>query len=212
MSVPKQTTRRMISSGTNSLPSRCIWPGTLNNLITSYLLFDFPIFRYWGYLVNVIPETRRMHLIWYLRFLRSLGQLSKLVLKLKLVWIILHYSYPKSYIIYIFIISLQHKTWFIYILQVTIDNEKNLLRVQSGFLGRHENDANFHRQIGSIGPNAHLKFPADCYILGDCIYSNGYPVITPYKVTDIIRQPRAVKRARRRFSRLHRRRRVFVGN
>jgi len=26
-----------------------------------------------------------------------------------------------------------------------------------------------------------------CYILGDCIYSNGYPVITPYKVTDIIR-------------------------
>jgi len=51
-----------------------------------------------------------------------------------------------------------------------------------------------------------------CYILGDCIYSNGDPVITPYKVTDIIRQPRAVKRARRKFNRLRRRRRVFFGN
>ena len=112
---------------------------------------------------------------------------------------------------YIYIISLQHKTRFICILQVIIDNEENIVHVQSGFLG-HENDANCYRQIGSIGPDAHLKFHANCYILGDCIYSNGYPVITPYKVTDIIRQPRAVKRARRKFNRLHRRRRVFVGN
>ena len=83
--------------------------------------------------------------------------------------------------------------------------------VQSGFLG-HENGANGNRQIGSIGPDTHLKFPANCYILGDSNYSNGYPVITPYKVTDIIRQPRAAKRAKRKFNRLHRIRRVFVGN
>jgi hypothetical protein len=57
-------------------------------------------------------------------------------------------------------------------------------------------------QIGSIGPNAHLKCPDNCYILGDCIYPNCYPVITPYKVTDIIRQPRAIKRARRKFNML----------
>jgi hypothetical protein len=35
--------------------------------------------------------------------------------------------------------------------------------------------------------------------------------ITPYKVTDIIRQPRAVKRVWLKFNRLHRKRRVFVG-
>jgi hypothetical protein len=109
---------------------------------------------------------------------------------------------------YIFIISLQHKTWFIYILQVIIDNEENIVHVQSGFLG-HENDANCYRQIGSIGPDAHLKFSVNCYILGDCIYSNGYHVLTPYNVTDIIRQPRAVKRARWKFNRLHLRLRVF---
>ena len=76
----------------------------------------------------------------------------------------------------------------IYILQVIIDNEENIVHVQSGFLG-HENDANCCRQIGSIGPDAHLKCPDNCYILGDCIYLSGYPVITPYKVTDIIDQP-----------------------
>ena len=73
-------------------------------------------------------------------------------------------------------------------------------------------DENCYRQIGSIGPDAHLKCPDNCYILGYCIYPNGYPVITPYKVTDIIRQPRAIKRARRKFNILPWRRRVFVGN
>ena len=73
-------------------------------------------------------------------------------------------------------------------------------------------DANCYLQIGSIGPDAHLKCPDNCYILGDCIYPNCYPVITPYKVTVIIRQPRAIKRARRKFNMLHQRRRIFVGN
>ena len=47
------------------------------------------------------------------------------------------------------------------------------------------------------------------WLLGDCIYPNGYPVITPYKVTDIIRQPWAIKHARWKFNRLHHRRRVL---
>jgi hypothetical protein len=51
--------------------------------------------------------------------------------------------------LFIFIKSLQHKTWFIYIWQVIIENEENIVHVQSVFLG-HENDANCYRQIGSI--------------------------------------------------------------
>jgi hypothetical protein len=39
----------------------------------------------------------------------------------------------------------------------------NIVHVQSGFLG-HENDANCYRQIGSIGPHAHLKCPAVTFL------------------------------------------------
>ena len=49
------------------------------------------------------------------------------------------------------------------ILQVIIDNEENIVHVQSGFLG-HENEANCYRQIGSIGPHAHLKCPAVTFL------------------------------------------------
>jgi hypothetical protein len=51
---------------------------------------------------------------------------------------------------YIFIISLQHNTWFIYILQVIIDNGDTIVHVQSAFHG-HENDPNYYRQEGPIG-------------------------------------------------------------
>ena len=30
--------------------------------------FGFPIFRFWAYLMKVIPEMRRSHSMWYLRF------------------------------------------------------------------------------------------------------------------------------------------------
>jgi len=49
------------------------------------------------------------------------------------------------------------------ILQVNIDSEENIVHVQSGFLG-HENDANWYRQIRSIGPDAHLKFSAVTFL------------------------------------------------
>ena len=58
---------------------------------------------------------------------------------------------------------LSRRTLFIYILQVIIDNEENIVHVQSGFLG-HENDANCHRQIGSIEPDAYLKFPSVTFL------------------------------------------------
>ena len=34
----------------------------------NFKLFGFPIFPFWAYLMVVIPETRRAHEIWYLRF------------------------------------------------------------------------------------------------------------------------------------------------
>ena len=37
-------------------------------LLSTFTLFGFPIFWYRAYLMKVIPETRRTHWIWYLRF------------------------------------------------------------------------------------------------------------------------------------------------
>ena len=34
----------------------------------NFKLFGFPIFRFWAYLMKVIPEMRRAHYIWYLCF------------------------------------------------------------------------------------------------------------------------------------------------
>ena len=53
---------------------------------------------------------------------------------------------------------MQYNTRFIYILQIIIDNEENIVQVQYGFLG-HENDANCYRQIGPTEPDAPLEFP-----------------------------------------------------
>jgi hypothetical protein len=41
--------------------------------------------------------------------------------------------------------------------------------------------------------NENVWYDGIYWLLGDCIYPNGNPVITPYKVTDKIRQPSAVK-------------------
>ncbi|CAC5418870.1 unnamed protein product [Mytilus coruscus] len=78
-----------------------------------------------------------------------------------------------------------------------------------GFLG-HDNDANAYHRIGPIGPGDALDFPPQCYILADSIYPNGYPLVTPFKSVEIIRQTRAEKRFRRKFNILHRNRRVYV--
>ncbi|CAC5413927.1 unnamed protein product [Mytilus coruscus] len=77
------------------------------------------------------------------------------------------------------------------------------------FLG-HDNDANAYHRIGPIGPGDALDFPPQCYILADSIYPNGYPLVTPFKSVEIIRQTRAEKRFRRKFNILHRNLRVYV--
>ncbi|CAC5393254.1 unnamed protein product [Mytilus coruscus] len=82
---------------------------------------------------------------------------------------------------------------------VICDNDKNICYIHSGFLG-HDNDANAYHRIGPIGPGDALDFPPQCYILADSIYPNGYPLVTPFKSVEIIRQTRAEKRFRRKFN------------
>ncbi|CAC5357895.1 unnamed protein product [Mytilus coruscus] len=83
--------------------------------------------------------------------------------------------------------------------QVICDNDKNICYIHSGFLG-HDNDANAYHRIGPIGPGDALDFPPQCYILADSIYPNEYPLVTPFKSVEIIRQTRAEKRFRRKFN------------
>ena len=50
-----------------SLMHRCSYPIFQN----TFKLFGFPMFRYWAYLMKVIPEKRRVYQILYLRFYYS---------------------------------------------------------------------------------------------------------------------------------------------
>jgi hypothetical protein len=72
-------------------------------------------------------------------------------------------------------------------------NAKNLTSIQDSW------DMN----TAPIGHGLELDFPADIYILGDAIYPCEYPVITPYRGRDIIRQPARRQRKRRKYKRLH---------
>jgi hypothetical protein len=44
-------------------PVKALWFYCSQN----FTLFGFQIFRFWEYLVKVIPETHHVHYIWYLR-------------------------------------------------------------------------------------------------------------------------------------------------
>jgi hypothetical protein len=61
-----------------------------------------------------------------------------------------------------------------------------------------------------IGHGLELDFPADIYILGDAIYPCEYPVMTPYRGSDIFRQPARGQRQRRKYNRLHRQHGIYV--
>ncbi|CAG2212839.1 unnamed protein product [Mytilus edulis] len=93
--------------------------------------------------------------------------------------------------------------------QVVIDNEKNICHIHSGFLG-HDNDAFAYQQMKRIGPGLDLDFPANGFILADSIYPNTRPLVTPYKANEIARLPRNEKRRKRKFNKLHKKRRIFV--
>lgn len=71
---------------------------------------------------------------------------------------------------------------------VITDNCNKLRFVRSGFLG-HQNDAQILNFIPAIGQNQELAFPNECVILGDKIFPNRDPFVTPYTRAEINRRP-----------------------
>ncbi len=98
---------------------------------------------------------------------------------------------------------------FTCLLQIIIDNRKNIVYVHSGFLG-HDNDAVTYRQLPNIGPGQELPFPGHLRLLADSIYPNQYPLLTPYKAIAMRNVDILEKRRRRRVNKRIRSRRVYV--
>ena len=61
-----------------------------------------------------------------------------------------------------------HRHFHYVLTQVVVDNNGVLRYIKSGFMGH--NDAITFRLLQSIGPNAELDFPGDCYLIADKIY------------------------------------------
>lgn len=81
--------------------------------------------------------------------------------------------------------------------QVVIDNTGEIRHIECGFLG-HQNDAQQFRLMRQIGQD--LPFPQNCVLLGDKIYPNGHPVITPFTQAQIRRKPDRLQRICRKFN------------
>lgn len=85
--------------------------------------------------------------------------------------------------------------------QVLVDNQNHIRLIRSGFLG-HQNDAQQFNSLPQIGHGLPLNFPPDCYLLGDKIYANRYPVVTPFKRHQLRNKTR---RERRKCQKVNRR-------
>ncbi len=57
---------------------------------------------------------------------------------------------------------------------VVISNEFKVVMARGGYTGRN-NDAGIYRLM-----RQHVRLPRNLYLLGDTIFPNGHPVITPY--------------------------------
>ena len=68
--------------------------------------------------------------------------------------------------------------------QVVVDNYDVLRYIKTGFMG-HNNDAITFRLLSSIGPNAELDFPGDCYLIADKMHPSRYPLLTPCSAAQI---------------------------
>ncbi|KAK3106435.1 hypothetical protein FSP39_019847 [Pinctada imbricata] len=93
--------------------------------------------------------------------------------------------------------------------QVVVDNSGLIRYIESGFPG-HQNDAQQFHIMRSIGQNSEFSLPLDCFLLADKIYPNIHPLLTPYTITQIHRQPARMQRKFRKFNRLHARHRMIV--
>lgn len=84
--------------------------------------------------------------------------------------------------------------------QIIIDNSGLICHLESGFLG-HQNDAQQYSLMSyKIGRD--LPFPLDCFILGDKIYPNRYPIITPFSQHQIVTRNHQEQRKRRKFNKI----------
>ena len=93
-----------------------------------------------------------------------------------------------------------HRHFHYVLTQVVVDNNGVLRYIKTGFMG-HNNDAVTFRLLPSIGPNAELDFPGDCYLTADKIYPSHYPLLTPFSATQILRRPLPNRAAYRRINR-----------
>jgi hypothetical protein len=91
--------------------------------------------------------------------------------------------------------------------QVVIDNTGEIRHIECGFLG-HQHDAQQFRLMRQIGQD--LPFSQNCVLLGDKIYPNGHPVITPFTQAQIRRKPDRLQRKCRKFNRTLSEYRVLV--
>ena len=93
--------------------------------------------------------------------------------------------------------------------QVVIDNEKNIVHVESGFLG-HNNDANTFNMMTPVGDGRTLELPRNCYLLGDCIYPSHHPVVTPFTAAQLRGLPRHERRVQKKLNKTIRKYRVYI--
>ena len=62
--------------------------------------------------------------------------------------------------------------------QIIMDNQGNIVFIQSGFLG-HNNDSGQFQLMANIGTDQELHLPPGLYILADKGYPFTYPLLTP---------------------------------
>ncbi|CAB4016352.1 Hypothetical predicted protein [Paramuricea clavata] len=86
--------------------------------------------------------------------------------------------------------------------QIIMDNNSNIVYIQSGFLG-HNNDSGQFQLMPVIGTGQELHLPQGLYILADKGYPSVYPLVTP-------RRNAAGNLTRRLFNREHARVRTRV--
>ena len=81
--------------------------------------------------------------------------------------------------------------------------------MKSAFLC-HNNDAGCLLQMPTIGHNATLEMPDNCYLLADKAYVNRHPFIVPYRRHEFVGVAPREMRRRRKFNRALSAKRVYV--
>ena len=91
--------------------------------------------------------------------------------------------------------------------QVVVDTKGIIRHTESGFL-RHQNDAQQFMLMHEIGTD--LPFPDDCFLLGNKIYPNGHPILTPYTEKQLARKQSIMRDKSLKLNRYIRKYRVTV--